>query len=180
MRISPEQSCLIIVDVQAKLAAAIAEYQRVIERCEILMRAADRLAIPILVCEENPAGLGPTVAPLAAMAPSGSIMPKMAFSAASEPAISARVAALGRTLLAIAGMEAHVCVLQTALGFVDQGYRCALVADAVGSRHVHDRDAAIARMRGYGVEIVTAEMIVFEWLGTAAAEAFRDILHLVK
>ncbi|PID52964.1 MAG: hypothetical protein CSB46_10890 [Micrococcales bacterium] len=80
----------------------------------------------------------------------------------------------------VAGVEAHVCLAQTALGLIETGRRVWIVADASGSRHQHDRDAAIARLRDAGARIVTAEMVAFEWLGTAGHESFKTVSRMVK
>lgn len=104
----------------------------------------------------------------------------MEFDASADPAIAARLDALsGRTLI-LAGCEAHVCVLQTALALLARGHPVAMVADAVGSRTSANHRAGLDRAARHGAEIVTTEMVLFEWLGTAAHPAFRDLMALVK
>lgn len=180
MLLSAARSCLVVVDVQERLAPAIANAEAVVARVSIVMRAAQRLGIPILVTEQYPKGLGPSVAAVAALAPPGATVSKVHFSSAAEPEFASRVEALDRDQLVVVGMEAHVCVLQTALGLAESGYRVAVVADAVGSRREQDRALALERMRAAGLTIVSSEMVVFEWLHRAATPEFKEVSALIK
>ncbi|WP_444666254.1 isochorismatase family protein [Cereibacter changlensis] len=170
------RSELLIIDIQTRLMPAIQEGPAVLARARQLVTAADRLGVPLLATEQNPAGLGPTVAGLL---PEGAeVLPKMSFDALGAPAIAARLT--GDRTLVVAGCEAHVCVLQTVLGLLQRGRRVQVVADAVGSRHAANRKAALKRMRQAGAGIVTTEMVLFEWLGSAEHPAFREIVALIK
>ena len=180
MLLSAARSCLVVVDIQERLAPAVANPEGVIRRVGILMRAAQRLGVPILVSEQYPKGLGPSVPEVASLAPVGATVAKLHFSCAAEPEFAKRVEALDRDLVVVAGMEAHVCVLQTALGLKEAGYCVAVVADAVTSRRELDRSMALERMRGEGVTIVTTEMVVFEWLHRAATPEFKELSALIK
>ena len=180
MLIRAAESLLLVVDVQERLAPAIDGGDRVIERASILLRAAARMGIPIVATEQYPKGLGPTVPPLAGLLGEAPVLAKTAFSAAAEPAIAAAVARTGRRRILVCGMEAHVCVLQSALGFLAIGYDVVAVADAVGSRRPESRQLGLERMRGAGVVIVDVEMTLFEWLGRAGTDLFRDISRLIK
>lgn len=170
------RSELLIIDIQTRLMPAIHEGPAVLARARQLVTAADRLRVPLLATEQNPEGLGPTVAGLL---PEGAeVLPKMSFDALGAPAIAARLT--GDRTLVVAGCEAHVCVLQTVLGLLQRGRRVQVVADAVGSRHAANRKAALKRMRQAGAGIVTTEMVLFEWLGSAEHPAFREIVALIK
>lgn len=180
MLIDAARSSLLIVDVQEGLIPVMAEPRRVYRGCAMLMRGAARLGIPILVSEQYPKGIGHTVGELLDLAPEGSVMEKIHFSCAHDPAIKARVDGLERPQLVLAGIEAHVCVLQTALGFKAAGYDVAVVADASGSRLEANHQAAMARMAAAGVQVATTEMVLFEWLHRAGTAEFKDLIKLIK
>jgi nicotinamidase-related amidase len=108
------------------------------------------------------------------------VLPKMAFSCAEDVAIADAIAASGRRNIVICGIEAHVCVLQSALGFLRDGYGVCVTADAVSSRRADSRETALKRMASNGVEIVTTEMVVFEWLHHAGTPEFKALSKLIK
>lgn len=180
MLLEAGRSALIVVDVQDRLAAAMTAGEAAIARCAVLMKAARRLAVPIVMSEQYPKGLGATVAALAALAPADAAIAKLSFSCAGEPAFAARLATLERDQLVLCGMETHVCVLQSALGLAAAGACVAVVEDAVASRHPADKAAALRRLERAGVEIVTSEMVVFEWLGRAGTPEFKDLSALIR
>jgi nicotinamidase-related amidase len=168
---------LLLIDFQARLMPAIENGDHAVANAVRLAQAARLLAVPTLATEENPAGIGGTVERLASY-PSLTL-PKMHFDATVEanfwPAMPQ-----GRKTFVVAGCEAHVCVLQTVLGLLAKEAKVALVADATGSRTPDNKQAAIRRMRRHGAEIVTTEMVIFEWLRTADNPLFREGLALVK
>ncbi len=181
MLIARQRSCLLIVDVQQGLISAMSEPRRVYRGCGLLMRAAARLDIPMLITEQYPKGLGPTAGELLDLAPAGTpVMEKIHFSCADDDAMRALVTGLGRPQLVIAGIEAHVCVLQTALRFKELGFDPVVVSDACSSRVEANHQAAMARMAGHGVQIATVEMLVFEWLNRAGTPEFKDLSALIK
>ena len=156
---------------------AIHDSDTVVARAVRLAEASRLLDVPIRATEQYPAGLGHTVPPLAAYPQS--TMAKTAFSAVSDPGFHDLMPG-GVSEIVVAGVEAHVCVLQTVLGLVPKGHRVLLVADAIGSRDPDDRAAAIARARQHGTEIVTSEMVLFEWLRDAQHPKFREVQKLLK
>jgi nicotinamidase-related amidase len=183
MLLRAERSFLAVVDVQERLAPAMATPEPAIARCEILMRAAARLGVPMLVSEQYPKGLGRTVPALAALAATNDVVEKIHFSCADEHAWAERLGLFdesGRDQAVVCGMEAHVCVLQTALGLHEQGYQVAVVADAVSSRRKEDAGLALARMSQAGLTVVSAEMVVFEWLRRAGTAEFKELSALIK
>jgi nicotinamidase-related amidase len=184
MLLEAGRSHLIVVDMQARLMPAIAEADQVVRNATILLQSAKRLGIPVTIAEQYPKGLGPTVeAVVAALPPHAVILPKITFSAAADEAFAARVAMLrgeGRDQAVICGAEAHVCVLQTALGLKALGYRVFVVGDATSSRSPRSASAAHARLLHAGCDWVTTEMVVFEWLERAGTDDFRALLALVK
>ena len=181
MLIRAESSMLLVVDVQDRLAKAVPEGERVIENCAWLMEIATKLSVPILVSEQYPDGLGHTVARLAKLVEKNAVVEKVHFSCAAAPSCRERIKELGRPQIMIAGMESHVCVLQSALELGHAGYNVFVVADAVASIHAGDRDLAFKRLRDEGVRLVSRSMVAFEWLHKADSEMFRDIsLHYLR
>jgi nicotinamidase-related amidase len=178
--VKPEQSFLLIVDVQDRLAPAIHQSDEVIASLARLVKAARRLGIPVRVLEENPAGLGHTVPPLAKLVEPDSIIEKMYFSCAREPDCVSQLRRLNRNQVIVGGTETHVCVLQSALGLLEQGFTPFVVEDASSSRRIRDHQAGIGRMRESGCTISTSEMVLFEWLERAGTQAFRDVLEFIK
>jgi nicotinamidase-related amidase len=180
LRLRALRSLLLVVDVQEKLAPAIHRSARIVGHCAVLMRTALRLAVPMLMSEHCPERLGPAVAQLRLLAGGPYIVSKVHFSCADEPALLQRIAALDRPQIVVAGVEAHVCVLQTALGLAECGYRPYVVADATGSRGLESHSAAIERLRMADIPVVTTEMVLFEWLERADRPELRELLALIK
>ena len=168
-------SLLLIIDVQARLAPHVHEHDRVIDNCEWLAGVAEVVDVPVLVSEHCPEGIGPTVERLRARIAEESVMRKVHFSCVSEPSCKARIEAAGRSQIVIAGMEAHVCVMQTAIELAAAGKQVFLVADATSSRDPQDAARAVARMQRNGVEIVSREMVLFEWAHRGATQQFRQL-----
>ena len=180
MLIERDRSCLLIVDVQEKLVPAVAQSVAVVRNCGILMQAAEQLGVPVVVSEQYPQGLGPTVPELRALSPDSARLAKLSFSCAADLGLQRRIRETGRSLMVIAGLEAHVCVLQSALGFQRDGVQTVVVADAVSSRNPVNRDAALLRLRENGVEVATTEMVLFEWLGQAGTPEFKELSKLIR
>ena len=180
MLITAQDSTLLVVDAQERLAPAVAGKDACLARIRLLATAAQALDVPIVVSQQYPRGLGATVPELAEALERATTFSKLHFSCAADPAMVAHVAGLGRRTLLVTGMEAHICVLQSALGFLGQGYRVAVVADAVGSRRAESRELALRRVAGAGAQVVDAEMVVFEWMHVAGTPAFKRLIGLIK
>lgn len=180
MLIERDKSCLLVVDIQEKLAPAVADPAAVIRNSAILMKAAVRLGVPTILSEQYPQGLGPTVPELRELAPNSARLSKISFSCAGDPGLSERVRQTGKSQLVICGMETHVCVLQTALGYSSHRYGTFVVADAVSSRAPANREMGLRRMAENGIELVTTEMVVFEWLAKAGTAEFKELSRLIK
>jgi len=173
--IDAEKSCLLVVDVQERLIPAIHDGERVIRNTGWLMRIAGELGVPVLMSEQYPRGLGHTVAELRDLMPAGEIVEKLHFSCAASPECRKRLDVIGRRQVVVAGIEAHVCVLQTALGLLRDGFEVYVVAEATSSRRAADAELAVERLRHDGVRIVGREMVAFEWLHRAGTDRFRDV-----
>lgn len=177
MRLQSSQSILLIVDIQTRLMPAIDQGDTVLARTMALAQAAPWMGVPVRATEHNASRLGLT--PPMLRAHCDAILHKMHFDATREPTFAGWLPP-GRPQVILTGCEAHVCVLQTAQGLLAQGYRVALVADAVGSRHAANHAQALARLRDAGADIVTTEMVLFEWADHCEHPHFRDVLELVK
>ena len=170
-------SILLVIDPQSRLMPAIHEADAVVRRCSELARGARELGIPVVGTEQNPEGLGRNVPELRALC--DTTLTKFHFAAVDEPGFVEQLPPERRTIV-VCGCEAHVCVLQTALRLLESGYAVKWVADAVGSRRVTDRDTATARARTVGADIVTTEMVLFEWLRSSQHASFRSILKTLR
>jgi nicotinamidase-related amidase len=207
MLLDADDSQLVLVDYQTRLMPAIFENELVLGNALRLARMARLLALPVWGTAQNPEGLGPQVAELQAAidAARGKTLAKMHFNAVDDgladwlrPPVrkaptggnarslpkhlqkAAQPEEEGRGLIVIAGCEAHVCLMQTALGLLEEDFEVWVVTDACSSRTERNRDAAFDRLAGAGAELVTTEMVAFEWLRTAEHPLFKDVLELLK
>ncbi len=198
------ESQLVLVDYQERLMPAIFEGAGVLANARLLAQVAQTLEVPVWGTEQNPSRLGPNDPVVRAAC--RRTLAKMQFSAAEEglgewlhppakPQQGGNARSLPRHLqkppqpqsqadargsIVIAGCEAHVCLLQTALDLLDDEFEVWVVTDACGSRTERNRDAAFDRLAGAGAELVTTEMVAFEWLRGCEHPAFKDVLALVK
>jgi nicotinamidase-related amidase len=175
--LTAEGAVLLLIDLQQRLMPVIHDHETVLARAVRLATAARRLDVPVRATEQNPAGLGPTVPPLADYPQA--VLSKTTFSAAGDPGFAALLPA-GAGQVVVAGCEAHVCVLQTVLDLIASGHRVVWAADATGSRDPADRAVAIERARQHGAEIVTSEMVLFEWLRDSRHPEFREVHKLLR
>lgn len=175
MLIDAEKSLLLVVDVQERLVPAIHEGERVVHNIGWLMQIAAELGVPTLMTEQYPRGLGPTVAELRELVPAEDVVEKIHFSCAASPECRRRLDEVSCEQIVLTGIEAHVCVLQTALGLVRDGFEVYVVAEATSSRRAADAELAFERLRHDGVRVVGREMVAFEWLHQAGTDQFRDI-----
>ncbi|MDR2188712.1 MAG: hydrolase [Azonexus sp.] len=180
MLISRENSLLLVVDIQEKLAPAIHQNEIVTANSVRLLRAAGQLAVPTFVSEQYVRGLGPSLPAIREAAGEARFFEKTCFSCAAEPGILDLLRATRRRQIILTGTETHVCVLQTACGLLEADFQVFLVADASSSRTPASKETAIARLRALGVQVVTTEMVLFEWLRQAATDEFRAMLPLIK
>jgi len=210
MLLDADDSQLVLVDYQAHLMPVIFENEIVIANAVRLARMAKLLEVPVWGTAENLEKLGPNVAEVHAAieAAGGRTLSKMHFSAVADglgdwlrPSVQKQLAKPpqgnarslpkhlqkvapeaeeARATIVIAGCEAHVCLLQTALDLLEEEFEVWVVTDACSSRSERNRDAAFDRLAGNGAELVTTEMVAFEWLGSAEHPAFKEVLGLIK
>lgn len=180
MLMSAAASCLLVVDIQERLLPKMAAPQPVVENTAVLLKAARRLDVPVLVSEQYPRGLGATVPHLEPLLRPDEKVEKLYFSCIGEEAFADRFRALQRHQAVVAGIEAHVCVLQTVEDLLASGIETFVVEDATSSRVKKSQATAMARLREAGARVVTTEMVVFEWLAKAGTPAFKDLSALIK
>jgi len=208
MLLDADECQLVLVDYQTRLMPAIADGAAVLANAVRLARLAHAMQVPMWATEQNPSKLGASEPALAkVLSEAGArILPKMAFSGCGDGLLEAlrpaprsnpqggnarslpkhlqkavpEPAAAARGTIVIAGVEAHVCLLQTALELLEEEFEVWVVTDACGSRTERNRDAAYDRLAGNGAELVTSEMVAFEWLRSAEHPLFREIQALIK
>jgi nicotinamidase-related amidase len=182
LRISRDHSLLLVIDIQARLAPHIDGHERLIRLTDVLLDAAALFGIPKVLTEHCPQQIGPVIEPMRSRFAAGEIFEKTAFGATDHPQFVQVLRERGRRQVIVTGMEAHVCVLQAALGLRELGFEVIVVEDAVGSRAVrrHDLELALRRMAQAGCVIAGAETVLYEWTGSAVDPRFRDVLRIVK
>jgi nicotinamidase-related amidase len=179
MLLERDKCQLLMVDIQERLLPAMSDPATVVKNGGRLLEAARTLAVPVVVSEQYPAGLGHTVPELANLAPANAVHDKMEFSCFANLALHEALSGERRQTV-IFGIEAHVCVLQTALEMSGAALDVTIVVDAIGSRVVESKEIALRRMQDAGVRLATTEMILFEWLRRAGTSEFKTISRLIR
>lgn len=176
------QPVVVLTDVQERLFGAMDAERRddMIRNLKILLTAARRLAIPIVVTEQYPKGLGRTLPELRVLLDEAPAIEKTSFSACGAPEFTERLSTLAAEPIILTGVEAHVCVLLTALDLLGMGRRVWIVADAVCSRRAATMDIGLAQARQAGAIVTSTETVVFQLLGRADTEAFREVAKLLR
>jgi len=180
-RLTADNTMLMVIDMQDRLQPTIDGDQAMRARANALAAGFGRLGAKVLVTEQYPQGLGSTVAELAEAAKaSGGALPKTCFSAVDEPTIAAKLQATNAKNIVLAGAEAHICVLQTALDLMSRGYRVLLAEDAIGARDPVNMRTGLERAKAEGAIAANTEMLLFELLRDATHPAFKDVQALIK
>jgi nicotinamidase-related amidase len=169
-----------VVDIQERLLPAMHERERLLQNALRLVKGAGVLNVPVLVTEQYPKGIGRTISGLAGAVPGFAPMEKTAFSCCGARDFLPSLASRKVKDVVLCGIEAHVCVCQTALDLLDQGFGVFVVVDAVSSRTHENFRVGMDRMRDAGATLVSTEMILFELLGEAGTAQFKQILELIK
>ena len=179
-RIERTKAGLLVVDIQERLLPAIFEKERVVQNALRLIKSAGILKLPIWVTEQYRKGIGPTLPEVAAAVPKFAPVEKLTFSSCGADGLVEQMRSQAVTDVVVCGIEAHVCVTQTCLELIDLGFTPFVVADAVSSRTQENYRLGIERMHDAGAVVVSTEMIIFELLGRAGGDEFKQILPLVK
>ena len=175
-----ENTVLVVVDVQGKLATLMHEQEAMMKNIISMAKAARTLALPVLWMEQIPDKLGPTAPELADVLEGLQPIAKSSFSCCGHEGFMEALDMTGREQVLLVGIESHICVYQTAVGLLEQDYHVEVVTDAVSSRTEANKQAALDKMAGAGVELTSVEMALFELLKTAEAPQFRNIARLIK
>ena len=180
--LDPAQCALIVIDIQEKLLPPIFQKQQLVRNSQLLIRLAGVLNIPAVLTAQYPKGLGNTVPEVAALLPETQVIEKLAFSCFSSDAFCATLKRLpgNRTTVLLCGMESHICVAQTALAALREGYLVHVASDAVSSRSEWNWKVGLERMRAAGAVISSTEMIIYEALRSSGTSAFKDMLQHLK
>ena len=178
--ITPQDTVLLIIDVQGKLAQIVYESEAVERNISKLIRAAKILGVPVLYTEQYPKGLGHTVEALQELLSEEKPLEKIAFSCCAEESFMEKLRGLNRNNVLVTGMETHVCVYQTANELIEYGYSVHLIADAVTSRTREDREIGIRCIEKAGAWLKSTEMVIFELLRIAQGEEFKAISKIIK
>jgi len=175
-----DNTALIIIDVQEKLFRVIHGNEALLENLQKIISGARVLGIPLLVTEQNPAGLGGTLPELKSLLADIQPISKFSFSCCADERCMEELVDLKRTQLLLAGIETHICVYQTALDLLEEGYEVEVFADCVGSRTVENKTLGLEKMKQAGAQITGIEMALFELQRIAKGESFKEISRLVK
>lgn len=175
-----DNALLVIVDVQGKLAHTMYEKEALFHNLQKLIAGAQVLEIPVLWVEQNPKGLGPTIAEVAQLLPDLEPIAKLSFSCCGSDRFMRALKAAKRKQVLVAGIETHVCVYQTALDLLDLGYKVEVVADAVSSRTAQNRRIGLEKIREAGASLTSTETALFELLRVAEGLKFKEILKIVR
>ena len=177
----PEECALAVIDVQEKLLPPIFEKERLVRNAQLLVRLADILSLPIIVSTQYQKGLGKTIEEISALLPEVKTVDKLEFGCFGNGEYCSTVAALAdRNTLLLCGMESHICVMQTALGALNQGLNVHVAADAVSSRTELNWNIGLNRMQAAGTVISSTEMMIYELLGKSGTPAFKEMLKHLK
>jgi len=180
MRISKNESVAVIVDIQERLFPHIYKHKELEINVNILIQGLQLLQVPILVTQQYTKGLGKTIPAISAILKSNHFIEKITFSCCDESNFMTEINRLNKKFVIVAGIETHVCVLQTVLDLIDNGFIPVIVEDCVSSRKENDKKMAIERMRQVGGLITTYESLLLELCRVAGSEVFKDISGLIK
>jgi nicotinamidase-related amidase len=180
MKLIAGRTVLVIIDIQSKLWNVMHEKSALLENAQKLVKAMRVLSVPIILTEQNPQGLGPTVPELMQCMPEVKAMPKFCFNCCQDSVFEKELGGLNRKQVLICGIETHICVHQTALELLKRGYEVQVVADAVASRVQTNKETALTRIQSEGAKLTVTEMAIFELLGTADSPLFKEILKVIK
>lgn len=178
--LATENSVLVLVDVQEKLARAMHDKEALLESTVKLVQGAKVLGLPILWTEQNPKGLGSTVPEVAELLSDLQPVTKLSFSCCGEIRFMEQLDELNRKQALVAGIESHVCVYQTVMDLLNLGYEVQVVADAVASRTPENKAVGLERCKGLGASITSTETALFELLRVAEGDKFKQMLKVVK
>ncbi len=175
-----DNTLLIIIDIQGKLWNVMQEKEALLENAQKLVKGMHILKVPIILTEQNPKGLGPTLPELTQLMPEVQPIPKFSFSCCQDKGFQQALRESGRKQILICGIESHICVYQTAMELISSGYEVQMVADVVSSRVASNRDITLNRVQSEGIKLTSSEMAIYELLRTAESPQFKEMLKVIK
>ncbi len=175
-----KNSCLILIDYQEKLIPAIHKNEAITQNIIKLIGALNILKVPVFYTEQNPEKLGKTPENIRSLIPQAIPLVKTTFSIYGLPDLWEEIRGAGINSIILAGIESHVCVTQSALDLIENGFRVSLPSDCTGSRHESNYNTTIARLRSAGIDITSSESVIFELMEDHTIPEFRDVLKLLK
>lgn len=180
MMLNPDNTILVVIDVQDRLARVMPDKERLIQSLQKLIKGVRVFDIPVILTEQYPAGLGPTLPEITGLLPDVKPIDKICFSCCDEGRFQEELETLKRKQVLIAGIEAHVCVYQTAMDLHSKGYDVQVVVDGISSRDTENKEVCVMRMTNAGISPTTMEMALFELLKVAKGDKFKQISNIVK
>ena len=180
MKIMPEDTLALVIDYQEKLMPVIRDNEDVVNKSAILIKGLNELEVPIIVSQQYTKGLGNTIEPIAEALGDFEAFDKKSFSLMGDDNICRAVRLMGKSNVIVCGVEAHICVLQTVLDLIDEGYNVLVVEDCIGSRKPNDKKFACKRAVQEGAVLTTYEAVLYELTGGAYNEHFKAISKLTK
>ncbi len=178
--LTTDKAILVVIDMQGKLAQSMYGKEQLFENVQKIIKGAQILGLPLLLTEQNPKGLGPTIPEIGDLVPGVRRIPKLSFSCCGDESFSKELSGLQRRQVLLSGIEAHVCLYQTTVDLVGSGYEVHVLADAVSSRTADNKAIGLQKMRDAGASITSVETALFELLRAAEGPAFKQIISIVK
>jgi nicotinamidase-related amidase len=175
-----ENTVLVMIDIQTRLWNVMFEKEALAENAARLLKGLKLLAVPVIVTEQNPRGLGPTLPELVALVPELKPLAKLCFSCRDDAAFRGALEEVNRRQVLLCGIESHICVYQTALDLLSAGFETQIVADCVSSRHPGNKEVALTRLQTEGAKLTASEMVLYELLKSADNPKFKEMLQVVK
>jgi nicotinamidase-related amidase len=175
-----EKTCLLIIDIQKRILPVIKDYELVVENTLKLIKGFKAMGLPIYYTEQYPKGLGPTEEQIVNELDEIKPIEKMTFSCSGAGELFNIFNTKKHSQIVVCGIESHVCVQQTVLDLIENGFQVNLAADAVSSRKEKDYNIALDRMRAHGAEVTTTECILFELLNICGTDVFKQVSKIVK
>lgn len=178
--LTTDNTVLVVIDIQDRLVRVMPDREKLLRSVVRLIRGAQVLEVPVILTEQYPAGLGPTLPEISRLLPDIKPVEKFCFNCGDEERFRQELEVLHRKQVLIAGIEAHICVYQTAMDLLNRGYAVQVVVDCIDSREAENKEVCLVKMNSAGVSLTTAEMALFELLKVAKGDKFKQISNIVK
>jgi len=178
--LTTDNTVLVVIDIQDRLVRAMPDKERLLQSLQKLIKGAQVLEVPVILTEQYPAGLGPTLPEIAGLLPDVKPIEKVCFDCCDEERFRQELESWHRQQVLIAGIEAHICVYQTAMALLGRGYEVQVVVDGISSREAENKEVSLTKMNSAGVGLTTTEMALFELLKVAKGDKFKQISNIVK